>query len=718
MNDDKWTLEPYRFPDGSRPTRPPEAAPKPEAKPAPPPPPPPRPPKPPRGKRDIQLPRFLTELNWRTVAVALGIAALAALVFVAAFGLYVWKTFLSDVPETPSREAIYAMGRAPGIRFEDSTGTLIAVRGPRYGERVKLAELPPHVPQAFMAAEDRRFYKHGAVDLRGIARAAVANFREGRVVQGGSTITQQLAKGLFLTPDQTLKRKLHEAVMAHRLEKVLTKDEVLQLYLNRIFFGANTYGIDGASKTYFGKPASQLTLSEAALLAALPKAPSRLALTRDMRGALDRSYYVLNNMRREGWITAEQEAAAKASVPVIVPGARQDEGDIGYILDYATAETISIAGASSPDLVVRLTIDSRLQKIAAGIVRQAMATDGAKAGARQAALVALAEDGSVRVMVGGTDFNDSSFNRAVQAKRQPGSTFKPFVYAAALERGVLPTDMRVDGPVKFGDWQPENYGGRYRGTVTIETAFAASINTVAVKLAQEAGGRAVGELARRFGLTAIPPNPDLSVALGAYEVNLYDLVSAFQVFQQKGARTRPHMIQAIATVKGEPIYSRPAPAPVQVYELEKASMMVNMMKRVVTHGTGARAAFGRPAAGKTGTSQNFRDAWFIGFTPDYVAGVWVGNDDDKPMNQVAGGGLPSSIWRRFMVEAHKGLPARDFDWLLPDPKPETEPDPRNGFYRGLAADFGGAAAEAEAASRPPPEPVRPPPPPEPEMIPY
>jgi len=313
-------------------------------------------------------------------------------------------------------------------------------------------------------------------------------------------------------------------------------------------------------------------------------------------------------------------------------------------------------------------------------------------------------------MVGGTDFDETPFNRAVQARRQPGSTFKPFVYAAALEKGVLPTDQRVDGPVKFGDWAPENYGGGYAGPVTIETALAKSINTVAVKLGQEVGGPAMGELARRFGLSSIPTNPDLSVSLGSYEVTLVQLVAAFQVFQQGGQRRTPYIIESITTVSGEPVYQRgPGGAGVPVYDIAKASMMVNMMKGVLERGTGTRAAFGRPAAGKTGTSQNWRDAWFIGFTPDMTAGVWIGNDDDRPMNKVAGGTLPAGIWRRFMIIAHEGLPVRDFDWLLPDPVPLEEADPRNPFYGDLAGDF----ARAVESLEPPPEPEAPPVPVEP-----
>ena len=655
----------------------------------------------------------------RGVWIALLTLAIVGLLGALGGGIYIWQKYLTDVPPMPAREALFAINRAPGIRFQDRTGAQVAVRGPRYGERVTLDQLPDYVPHAFLAAEDRRFYHHGALDLQGISRAAWTNWRAGRIVQGGSTITQQIAKGLFLTPDQTAKRKLQEAVMARRLYRMLSRDEILELYLNRIFFGANTYGIDGASRAYFGKPAAKMSIAEAALLASLPKAPSRLALTRNMAGALQRQRLILANMRREKWITEAQYQAALTDTPKLAPGAVQEEGDLGYILDYATVEAVKIAGQNSPDLVVKLTIDSRLQAAGTRIVREVMRTDGARAGATQAALLALGNDGAIRAMVGGTDFDETPFNRAVQARRQPGSTFKPFVYAAALERGVLPTDQRVDGPVKFGEWTPENYGGGYVGPVTIETALAKSINTVAAKLGQEVGGAAMGELARRFGLSTIPPNPDLSVALGSYEVTLIQLVSAFQVFQQGGQRRTPYIIESIVTISGEPIYHRQADTQgVPVYDIAKASMMVHMMKGVIERGTGTRAAFGRPAAGKTGTSQNWRDAWFIGFTPDMTAGVWLGNDNDKPMNHVAGGTLPAAIWRRFMIVAHEGLPARDFDWLMPDPIPEEIADPRNPFYGDLASEFGRTADSLAAeAAEIPPTPAEPPKPATPQLPP-
>jgi penicillin-binding protein 1A len=620
--------------------------------------------------------------------------------------VYIQKHYLADMPPMPPREQLYALNRAPAIKFFDRTGTLIASRGPNFGERITLAHLPAYVPQAFLAAEDKRFYHHGAVDPLGIARAAYANHKAGRIVQGGSTLSQQLAKGLFLTPDQTLKRKVQEAAMAQRLEAMLSKDQVLELYLNRTYFGANAFGVDGAARAYFGKPASQLSLSEAALLAALPKAPSRMALTSNMAKALIRQKLILDIMQTEGWITAAQEADALHDIPRLRVGAGSNDGDMGYALDYATSEVLKIVGPNSPDLMVRLTIDPGLQATGGKTLRQVVGVDGARAGATQGALVALSFDGAIRTMVGGLDYGTSVFNRAVQAKRQPGSSFKPFVYATALERGVLPTDVRLDAPIKLGDWTPANYGGGYRGAVTVSTALAQSINTVSVRLAQEVGGAAISDLARRFGLTTIPPEPNLSIALGAYEVPLIEMVSGYQVFQNQGQRITPYIVDEITSLDGRQLYLHRTASPSPAYDIAHASMMVRMMERVITSGTGTRADFGRPAAGKTGTSQNYRDAWFIGFTPDVIAGVWVGNDDEKPMGRVTGGVLPAEIWRRFMIAAHAQIPARDFDWLLPDPVPEggleepgadgmtqvedlppPDPDARKPFYDQLTHEF-------------------------------
>ena len=680
----------------------------------------------PERPRPYKAPRPPRKIAKRTL-IAAAIALSAGLILVVAAALiWVFAVFLPSVPQIPDRAALEVVNQVPGMTFEDSTGAIIAQRGAKHGHSVTIAELPVYVPRAFMAAEDRRFYQHGPVDLRGVARAAWANWRAHRTVQGGSTLTQQLAKTLFLTPSQTLTRKMQEAVIAYRLAGVMTKDEVLELYLNRIFFGDNAYGVDAAAQTYFGKPARALTLPEAALLAALPKAPTRLALTNDMPAALARSRLVLANMKAQGWITDQDEQAALAAPPKLAPEA-PGEGDYGYVLDMAAAQAVQIAGAQAPDLVVRLSIDPRLQAAGQTLVRQTLAEDGPRASARQGALVLLAPNGAIRALVGGTDHRLSAFNRASQAQRQPGSSFKPFVYAAAVERGVKPNDIRRDAPVRFGPWAPTNYEGGYRGPVTVAEALAHSINTVAVRLASEVGGKGVADLAHRFGLKSIPNNPDLSIALGAYEVNLLELTAGYQVFQQGGQKTEPYLIEQISTARGAVLFSHAPSSGVMVYDVANAATMVRMMEGVLTHGTGVRAAFGRPAAGKTGTTQNWRDAWFVGFTPDWVCGVWVGNDDDRPMNKVTGGQLPAQIWRQMMLTAHQGLPPRDFAWFpapgqgsipageaeassiqapgAPEPAPDQadEPapagnDPRANFYGDLSDDFNHAAQGPGASS--------------------
>jgi penicillin-binding protein 1A len=653
--------------------------------------------------------------------------AVAALFVVVVLGACVWATlsarqFLDGIPDIPPVSAMMVVNQAPGMTFEDRTGRVLATRGPKHGFAITLAELPPYVPQAFLAAEDRRFYHHGPVDLRGMARAAWANWRAHRTVQGGSTLTQQLAKTLFLTPDQTIKRKLQEAVIADRMERVMTKDEVLEVYLNRIFFGDNAYGIDAASQTYFGEPARALTLSEAALLAALPKAPTRLALTNDMDRAVARSHLILHNMREEGWITEDQERTALANPPKLAAEA-PGEGDFGYVLDMASAEAVKIAGGQAPDLVVRMSIDPAMQAAGQTIVRQTIAAEGKAAGVKQGALVLLAPDGGIRVLVGGINHRLSAFNRATQAQRQPGSSFKPFVYAAALEQGVRPTDTRVDGPVHFGLWSPTNYEPGYRGTVTVADALAHSINTIAAQLANQVGGPKLGEIAHRFGLKSIPDDPNLSVALGTYEVNLLELTSGYQVFQQGGQRIQPYLVEQISTTRGDVLYSHVASSGMPVYDVAHDGDMVRMMEGVITHGTATRAGFGRPAAGKTGTTQNWRDAWFVGFTPDWVCGVWIGNDDNTAMNKITGGSIPAEIWRQMMITAHQNMPVHDFTWMLPPAAPDpteiadsgapapdiaaaTETDTKAAFYDSLSSDFDDAARNQAHAS---PDDAMPPP---------
>lgn len=631
----------------------------------------------------------LSPLQRVLVAASLGVLLLLILA-----GAQAYRFVFADLPTVPDDPArLWSLNRPAGMAFYDRNGALIATRGPRHGAAVPLSEMPAYVPRAFLAAEDRRFYQHGGVDWPSVGRALVENWRAGRVVQGGSTLTQQLAKVIFLSPEQTLKRKLQEAVLATQLERRFSKDQLLELYLHRIYFGEGAYGVDGAARVYFGKSARGLTLSEAALLAALPKAPSRLDPTNGpldgTSGALQRSRLVLRLMRQEGWITAADEAAALRSPPVLAPPPG-GEGDFGYVLDLAQRQARQLAGPDAPDLVVRLTVDPRLQAEAVRIVRQTMRNGRRRYGADQAALVALTPEGAVRAMVGGVDHRASPYNRAVQARRQPGSAFKPIVFAAALETGVSPTDVRIDGPVRFGDWRPENYGGGYEGAMTVTEALVRSRNTIAAKLANEVGREKLGAFSRRLGLVSIPENPPPSVALGAVEVPLLELTGAYQTFQLGGRRPPVvGVIQEVRTTRGDLLWARTNSAPVPVYDSLKTLQMVRMMKAVVERGTGRRGSFGRPAAAKTGTSQNWRDAWYIGFTPDWLVGVWVGNDDDDPMKRITGGDVPADIWRRFMIQAHQGLPVRDFDGLAPR---RADLAARDAFYAELAADF---AREAE-----------------------
>jgi penicillin-binding protein 1A len=575
--------------------------------------------------------------------------------------------YISDAPQIPPRETLWTVRRSPGMKFLDRNGNLIATRGAKYGGAVTLAQLPAYVPKAFLAAEDRRFYQHGPIDIRAIGRAIETNFRKQRSVEGASTLTQQLARTLFLKREQSLKRKVQEAYLAWELEQSMSKDEILELYMNRTYFGDGAYGLDAASQTYFGKPASQLTLTEAATLAGLPNAPSRLALTNDMAGAVARGHRILETMRGEGWINDADLTTALASTPTLVTQAHVGEGDEGYVLDQAASEASQLSAGAAPDLVVKTTIDPALQTLGTNTLRDVIAKQGAGRRVSQGALVTLAPDGAILAMVGGVDHDKSPFNRVVQAHRQPGSSFKAFVYGAAVEHGAKPTDIRQDAPISYAGWNPENYGHGYAGAVTLASALARSLNTVAVRLTLEVGPDTVADFARRLGLSDIPAHPGPSIALGAYEVTPLEMATGYQVFQNGGGRTQPYLISEIRSTRGEVIYAHATSAPTPVLDPLYATRMVGMLKGVITGGTGTGANIGRPAAGKTGTSQDWRDAWFVGFTPDLLTAVWVGNDNGAPMAKVTGGELPATIWHRFMAVAEKDMPSRDFPWLAPEP---------------------------------------------------
>jgi len=626
-----------------------------------------------------------------SLILVMGVGALGALALA--------RSYLADAPKLPPRAELWSVRRSPGMTFLDKFGQPIATRGAKYGQPVSLATLPPYAPKAFLAAEDRRFYQHGPLDLRAIVRAAITDLRQHRTAQGASTLTQQLARTLFLRRDQSLKRKVQEAYLAWRLEQKLSKDQILELYMNRTYFGAGAYGLDAAAQTYFGKPATQLTLAEAATLAALPNAPTRLALTNDMPAALARAHHVLEVMRTEGWITPAQLAQAEADPPVLA-STHVGEGDYGYVLDEAAAQAGQLTDGAEPDLVVTTTIDPTLQTAAVETVRDVVEKAGARRRVSQGALVSLAPDGAILALVGGLDHDKSAFDRVVQARRQPGSAFKAFVYGAAMEHGLTPATVRDDAPISYGDWSPQDYGRDYAGPVTLMEGFARSLNTVSVRLTLELGPDVVADFARRLGLADIALHPGPSIALGAYEVSPLELAAGYQVFQTGGGRTTPYLISQIRSTRGDVLYAHAPSAPTPVLDPLFATRMVEMMKAVITSGTGTAAGIGRPAAGKTGTSQNYRDAWFVGFTPDVLTAVWVGNDDGAPMDRVTGGELPAQIWRRFMTVAERGLPPRDFPWLTPEPTPLPAPMLASapGAFPDLPPDMAGDASDAEAGA--------------------
>ncbi len=504
-----------------------------------------------------------------------------------------------------------------------------------------------------MAIEDRRFYSHFGIDPIGVARATLANVVGGRFRQGGSTLTQQLAKNLFLKPDRTLERKVQEVLLALWLEQKHTKDQILEMYLNRVYFGSGAYGVEAASRRYFGKSARDVTLSEAALLAGLLKAPSRLSPARDPKAAEARAQLVLTAMRDEKMI-GERELTTAMSAPA-TRAAAYWTGSENYVADRIMEELPGLIGDVRTDIIVDTTVDLTLQELAEKSIRRLVDENGKKLNVSQGALVSIDNSGAVRAMVGGYDYANSQFDRASEARRQPGSAFKPFVYMAALEQGRTPDSVRNDAPIKIGNWTPDNYNGKYFGKVTLATALAKSLNSVAAQLAMEVGPDAVVEAAHRMGIES-ELQANTSIALGTSEVTPLELTAAYVPFANGGYRPDIHFVKRVTTTDGEVLYENTGGGNPRVVRSEVVGMMNSMMTGTVETGTAKKAAFAWPAAGKTGTSQKSRDAWFIGYTANLTTGVWFGNDDGTPMKKVTGGALPAQAWHEFMVAAHEGVP--------------------------------------------------------------
>jgi penicillin-binding protein 1A len=553
-------------------------------------------------------------------------------------GFLLW--FASDLPRP---EAALDAVRRPSLTLEDRTGLVFASYGDVVGETLHLADLPAYLPAAAVSVEDRRFWSHWGLDTAGIARAVLVNLRAGHVVQGGSTISQQVAKTLFLSNARTFRRKVQEVLLTLWLERHFTKTEILEIWLNRVYLGSGTWGVDAAAHLYFGVSARNLTLWQAAIIAGLPRAPSRFSPRVDPEAAAARGREVLAAMVDNGAITLEQaqQAAAQIAFPTYSAG--------GWFADWAAARSEALLPESA-DAVVHTTLDARLQTSAETRLAALIDGPGVAANVGQGAVVVLdAATGAVRAMVGGRDRRGGGFNRAVLARRQPGSAFKPFVWLAALEKGLQPGDSILDAPIKIGSWSPGNYDGKYRGEVSLEDALAESLNTVSVRLAQLVGGpRVVADMAHRLGLAGAMPD-NLTIALGTADVHLLELAGAYAAICNGGMRVAPAGIDSIdiAGQRQEPA----TPAPERVLAPEVAAAMQQMMAAVVARGSGRAASVpGKSVIGKTGTTQDYRDAWFMGCVGGNVIGVWLGNDDNRPMLGVTGGSLPARLFRDIAAD--------------------------------------------------------------------
>ncbi|MBB3612921.1 transglycosylase domain-containing protein [Rhizobium sp. BK602] len=544
--------------------------------------------------------------------------------------------------------------RPPNVKIADLDGSIIANRGTTGGEALALGDMSPYIPEALIAIEDRRFYSHYGFDPIGLGRAVVTNILTGHAVQGGSTLTQQLAKNLFLSPERTLERKVQEVLLAIWLEHKFTKDQILAMYLNRVYFGSNAYGVEAAARRYFNKSARDVNLGEAAMLAGLVKAPSKLSPARDPAAAEARAQLVLQAMRDQGYISEADIKTAMSQPPTRAKS--YWSGAENYVADMVMGQLPGLIGGDiKEDLTVDTTIDMSLEEKAEQALNDVLAKDGRKLNASQASLVSVDATGAIRALVGGRDYGQSQFNRAVTAKRQPGSAFKPFVYTAALEMGLTPNSIRNDAPIRIGNWAPENYEQKYNGPVTLATAVAHSLNTIAAQLAMEVGPDQVVKVAHRLGIES-DLQANASIALGTSEVSLLELTSAYASFMNGGYKATPHVITRVTTANGKVLYQANFDNPPRVLNPDVVTNMNTMMTGVINFGTGKAARIpGWQAAGKSGTTQSFRDALFVGFTSHLTTGVWFGNDDGKSMKKVTGGGLPAKAWKEFMVAAHKGL---------------------------------------------------------------
>lgn len=576
--------------------------------------------------------------------------------------------------------------RRPTITILAADGSVLAAQGDLYGVPVQMSDVPDALPKAIMATEDRRFYNHFGIDVIGLIRAAWRNAWAGRIVQGGSTITQQVAKNLFLTPERSIKRKVQEAMLSLWLEYRFSKDQIMTIYLNRVYLGAGTYGVDAAARKYFGKSVSQISTYQSALIAGLLKAPSRYNPHASKKKSRGRTAQVLKNMIAAGYLTEAQAASAIKKQERTLQSASKRVGR--HFADWVLGQVPSYVSSGDRDLTVITTLDAKLQRQAEVMVRAAILKNKSKLKVTEGAALVMQPTGAVLAMVGGANYSASQFNRTTQALRQPGSTFKPFVFLAGMDVGLSPSSRLSDAPVDVAGWKPKNYKRTFAGEMSLTDAMVNSINTVAVRVAEKAGVKRVLNTIKRFGITSTM-QPDLGLALGASEVTMIELTAAYASFANGGFGVWPYAIREIRDGQGQVLYERQGGGPGRIETASKISAMNGMLSQVIERGTGKNARIKRPAAGKSGTTQNYRDAWFIGYTPDRVASVWVGNDDGSAMNKVTGGGLPARMWRDLMTAAHGGitekpLPISKALTSQVNPKPKT----KDGFWQKLTNIFG------------------------------
>jgi len=535
------------------------------------------------------------------------------------------------------------------IMVMDRQGGLLASYGDVYGDWLSYDDIPEKLIQAVIATEDRRFFDHGGFDVRGLARAFVRNITSRRLAEGGSTISQQLAKNLFLNADKTAKRKIQELLLSVWLEMNFSKKEILTYYLNRVYFGSGAYGIDAAARSFYGHTARRLSLMEAAILAGVLKGPALYSPLRDLESAYGRAEDVLDNMVEAGFI--QHNAADRTKGTSVNISDKQTGGDERYFSDWIIERAATLIGKANEPIIIHTTLMPEIQDKANKGLQRIMDLESEKHQAAQAALVSLDMDGAIRAMVGGVDYTKSQFNRVVQSRRQPGSAFKLFIYLAALERGLTPDHVMRDSPVILEGWQPKNYTGDYRGQVTLRQAFTHSLNTVAVKLSEKINRGNVIKMARRLGLTT-PITEAPSLSLGTSEVSLLELTAAYAVVANGGYAVKPYGIVEIQNSAGQILFRHMPGPPQQILSSDVARIMDTMLQDVVTNGTAQQAKMPFITAGKTGTTQNYKDALFLGYGLNMVNGAWVGNDDASPMKNVTGGGTPARIWHNFMYRVY------------------------------------------------------------------